>query len=86
MCIRDSILENGFILIKQEESLVSPVGTMYYEYYSERKKLDLLLEDKKEEIQCVISKTDIPFGKAQKPDLADYSDGVDTLEFLIALQ
>jgi hypothetical protein len=44
------------------------------------------IENQKEAIQCVISKLDIensiPLGEAQQPNLWDYADGIDTLEFL----
>ena len=35
-----------------------------------------------ENVQCIVSKKDIYFGEAQCPQLFDYSDGVDTLQFL----
>ncbi len=82
----DDLLENGFILFKQDESLVSPVGTLYYEFYSSKPELAEKLNDKKEQIQCVVSADNVPFGKAQEPELMDYPDGVDTMEFLLALK
>lgn len=82
----EDLLENGFILFKHDEALVSPVGTLYYEYYSSKTELTEKINTKKEEIQCVVSSVDVPFGKAQEPELMDYPDGVDTMEFLLALQ
>ena len=38
-----------------------------------------------EEIQCIVGRDYIPFGKAQQPELWDYADGVDTMEFLNGL-
>jgi hypothetical protein len=38
-----------------------------------------------EEIQCVVSHRDIPFGGSQCPALWEYADGVDTMAFLLAL-
>ena len=46
---------------------------------------------KKDEIQCIVSEMElplsntIPFGKAQSPDLNDYADGVDVIDFLLKL-
>jgi hypothetical protein len=42
------------------------------------------------EIQCVVTNStdfisSVPFGKAQQPELWDYADGVDTMEFLLKL-
>lgn len=79
------VLENGFVLMKEDERLSSPIGTLYYEYYTDLSDLKKNLADKEEEIQCIVSKEDIPFGEAQTPKLWDYADGVDTMAFLIRL-
>lgn len=79
------ILENGFILLKEDESLNSPIGALYYEYYEDENSLRDKLEGMKEDIQCVVSAKDIPYGKAQSPNLWDYADGVDTMKFLMEL-
>jgi hypothetical protein len=34
---------------------------------------------------AIANKTSIPFGQAQMPQLWDYADGVDTMEFLVFL-
>lgn len=81
----DEILENGFMLFKEDESLHSPLSVLFYEYYSDEDQLRKKINSFSEEIQCVISQKDIPFGKAQKPELWDYADGVDTLKFLSSL-
>jgi len=51
--------------------------------------LKLRLETEKDQIQCVVSNQIIPksvdFGQTQHPQLWDYADGVDTLEFLLQL-
>lgn len=41
------------------------------------------ISDNKEVIQCVVSHSDIAFGRAQYPALTDYADGVDTMRFLL---
>ncbi len=30
---QDAILENGFLLLKEDDKWVSPVGTLFYEFY-----------------------------------------------------
>ena len=79
---RDEIMENGFLLMKEDQQLVSPVGTMYYEYYDDLTVLRAELKQHSEAIQCIVSQEDTPFGQAQQPQLWDYADGVDTLQFL----
>lgn len=80
------LIENGFVLLKQDESLHSPLSVLNYEYYENLDELKLKLENNKESIQCVVGSQFIPFGKAQSPNVDDYADGVDTLEFLLSLK
>ena len=86
----EKLLDNGFLLLKEDIGLSSPVAVLYYEFYGdelslkERIKMDLL------SLQCIISgdknnKGAIDFGNSQCPELSDYSDGVDTMKFLIDL-
>ena len=80
-----NILENGFIILKEDKALHSPVAVLNYEYYDEKESLVFQLEELKEDIQCIVGMDFIPFGKAQQPNLEDYADGVDTLRFLEAI-
>ena len=78
----NNLIENGFLLMKEDKSLLSPVAMLYYEFYKDIHSLERFLEENAEQLQCVVSKKDIPFGNTQKPNLWDYADGVDTVEFL----
>ncbi len=84
------LVENGFLMLKEDVNYSSPIATLFYEYYSDLDflKQKLLLE--KEAIQCVVGNSAIeeivPFGATQKPQLWDYADGVDTLQFLQELE
>lgn len=82
MMNQESLLDNGFLLLRESEEMSSPVGTLFYERYSNHDQLLDRLSDRSEEIQCIVSKNDVPFGKSQNPELWDYADGVDTVEFL----
>jgi hypothetical protein len=82
---RYDVLENGFILFKEDEGLHSPLGTMYYQYYTDRNSLIDDLLSRKDELQCIVGEGYIPFGCAQQPSLNDYADGVDTMMFLQSL-
>jgi len=81
------MLENGFLMIKEDKSYTSPIATLFYEYYENSKELEQKLADSKDNIQCIVasgfSKNEIDFGKTQKPQLWDYADNVDTVEFLL---
>jgi hypothetical protein len=81
-------LDTGFLLIKEDEALSSPVGVLFYEFYSNEKMLMDRINKDKEKIQCIVSKASlypasIPFGTTQKTMLWDYADNVDTLGFLL---
>ena len=79
--------ENGFIMLKEDESFASPIATLFYEYYDSFKKLTDKLEDEKEKIQCIACNENVidfvKFGQTQHPKLWDYADGIDTISFLL---
>ncbi len=83
------LIENGFLILKEDTTYASPIATLFYEYYDSLDSLNLRLEQDKEQIQCVVSKDTngvrIPFGQTQHPQLWDYADGVDTMTFLLGL-
>lgn len=83
------MLENGFLMIKEDESYASPIATLFYEYYNDVEALKSKLFTDKESIQCIVSKEivsdEIAFGQTQNPQLWDYADGVDTIAFLLKL-
>ena len=80
-------LDSGFFLVKEDEALVSPISVLFYEFYKDEADLEAKLDQKEEQIQCVVKKgSDLQPGQAQKPELWDYADGVDTLKFLSDLQ
>ena len=50
--------------------------------YSDIEEVKKWIEENKEHIQCVVSHSDIPFGRGQYPALKDYADWVVTMRFL----
>ena len=81
------MLENGFLMLKEDTSYASPIATLFYEYYDSIEQLREKLTKDNTNIQCIVSKgftkNEISFGVTQKPELWDYADGVDTVEFLL---
>lgn len=77
--------DTGFLLLKEDVNLSSPISVIYYEEYAEESQLKKELDTRKSEIQCIIGKAYIPFGDSQEPKLYEYADGVDTLNFLSQL-
>lgn len=87
----NQLLDNGFLLLKEDVSLASPVGVLNYEFYDSEEQLQKHLEEISSELQCVVSSKGNPistlnFGDAQCPTLNDYADGVDTIKFLLELR
>ncbi|UII20414.1 acyl-CoA reductase [Fulvivirga ligni] len=84
-------LDNGFLLLKKDEALVSPISVLFYENYQSESDLSDYLKTHSQKIQCIVTNGHIDisdaqqFGQAQLPELEDYADGVDTLQFLTSL-
>lgn len=83
------MLENGFLMIKEDSSYASPIATVFYEPYESAENLKEKLKNDSDKIQCIVSSdfinNEIKFGETQRPGLADYADNVDTIEFLLKI-
>ncbi len=81
------ILENGFLMLKEDQSYASPIATVFYEYYDSMKALKQKLSEDSDKVQCIVGsgvvEDEISFGQTQSPALANYADNVDTVEFLL---
>src|SRR6056297_2808753 len=76
------IMDNGFMVLKEDEALTSPISALFYSHYNDETSLREKLEELDEQIQCVVSsesrEDEVNFGETQKPSLNDYADGIDT--------
>jgi hypothetical protein len=83
------LLDNEFLTIKEDISHASPISSVFYEYYEDLKEVKERIQQDAEMIQCIVSNGSIEnsvyFGNTQKPNLWDYADNVDTMQFLINL-
>ena len=74
---------------EENEQFSSPLASIYYQYYNNMDEVKSIINQRKNEIQCVVStenfKNNIPFGSTQTPALNDYADNVDTMKFLTEL-
>lgn len=89
---QDEHYDNGFLLLKKDERLSSPLAVLYYENYSSLNDVKQKLQALNNQLQCVVSKSEltaeeptIGFGESQKPKLWDYADKVNTIDFLNGL-
>jgi hypothetical protein len=83
-------LDTGFFLIRNNPSFHSPIGVLNYEIAISTGSALEIAGRNRDILQCVvgnpgISGSLVPFGKAQEPALSDYSDNVDTMDFLTNL-
>jgi hypothetical protein len=85
-------LDNNFLILREDESLSSPLAVLFYERYDNLSSAEEKINKQAENIQCVVSTAalNIPnqvvdFGQSQQPKLWDYADGIDTMDFLSRL-
>ncbi len=87
-------LDNGFVILRENDSFYSPVAVLNYEFYDSVNEFNNYLLSSENLLQCVATniknsfdnlKGKIPLGRCQQPELNDYADNVNTLEFLYNL-
>jgi hypothetical protein len=83
---QDLHLDNGFLIVKQDDALDSPLSVLMFSIYEHKDDITTFLALHKEHIQCVVGNMPdmgmVPFGKSQQPSLSDYADGIDVIQFL----
>lgn len=80
------LFDNNFVLLRESKELFSPLSMLHYQYYNSKEEVENYLKVHQDQIQVVVGKAYVPFGKAQRPELDDYADGVDTMLFLSELK
>ena len=93
---RTEHLSNDVIMIQETDTISSPASVLYFQRYEKAEHLLDILKLNLENIQCIVSNdsidlpSDLPgivkMGYTQRPELSDYADNVDTLEFLFSLK
>jgi len=83
-------LDNGFLLLKEDAGFSSPIAVLFFERYNDFGTLYNTIQLNQNRIQCVVSvdrriTNRILPGTTQTPELWDYADGVDTMDFLLGL-
>ncbi|MBT8252557.1 MAG: acyl-CoA reductase [Flavobacteriaceae bacterium] len=83
------MLENGFLMLKEDSNYASPIATVFFDYYNSRQDIKDKLKADSNKIQCFVSDgffvNEVAFGQTQKPKLNDYADGIDTVDFLLKI-
>jgi hypothetical protein len=86
----EKLLDNNFLILKEDKSLSSPIAVLFYEYYQDNESVNNHLKENAQQLQCIITNDEkiinaIPFGNSQQPALHEYADGFDTMRFLLEL-
>jgi hypothetical protein len=80
---KEEFYDTGFVLLKKDPGLATPVAVVFYEYYKSEKDISEIINNLGDKLQCITGRKYVPFGEAQSPELWDYADGVDTIDFLL---
>ncbi len=83
--------DNNFVMLKEDSGISSPISVVYFEHYKSINQMIDYVKSNSDLLQCVVTnmklndiKT-INFGETQKPQLWDYADNIDTINYLISL-
>lgn len=79
------LIDIDFINIVENDSLHSPISCLHVERYKTLEDVKKIIAEQSENIQCVVGKGYLEFGKSQQPGLSDYADNIDTMEFILNL-
>ena len=79
----DPHIDFGYGILHESDRLYSPVGTIHYSYYKSDSDIESFISEHQNEIQCIVGKNYLPFGSAQKTELWDFADNVDTVKALL---
>lgn len=85
-----NMLDNNFLLLAEYESMVSPAGVMFFEYYNQISEVQQKLSEHADKIQTVVTHNQafdkqVAFGQSWHSPLSDYPNGMDTMAFLTQL-
>ena len=76
-------MSNDSIVLLENENPFSPISQVHYQFYTNLGDVPGKLDMNK--IQCIAGQGFTPFGKVQSPEIGDFPDGIDTMQFLCGL-
>jgi len=80
---KENFYDSGYYLLKEDNGYASPVSVIYFERYKRDEDFSFLFDTENEKIQCIVGKGATEFGRTQWPELWDYADNKDTIEFIL---
>lgn len=82
---REKFLDGGFALLRPSKSVLSPISVINYVEYEDVNEFHDHVKKEQNNIQVVVGPGYQNYGVAQKPELSDYADKIDTMKFLLEL-
>lgn len=82
-------LSNDFIMLRESSELFSSISMLHYQFYKSLEEMESMLVNQKDDLQVCVSNLKwnnietISFGSSQRPQLSDFADNVDTINFLL---
>jgi hypothetical protein len=91
---KDNILQGESVFLKEDAAYISRIAVLNFDYYEDVEDLRNRFLSDRDKIQILSTASgemfgfdfEMKFGSSQKPELWDYADGVDTMEFLVKLK
>ena len=77
------------LLLIQSHNIGSPISVLYYDYYDDIQEVNNFVKTYDTKVQCVVSdilsvKNPVCFGNSQAPELCDFPDNIDVMNFIIS--
>lgn len=85
---QETHLDNGFVILKEDHDLFSPISVVYYEKYTDISVTREYIKQNLDFLQCIVSnlnifdKESVGFGFSQMPRVDEYADDINTITFL----
>lgn len=78
---KESFYDLGYATLVEKKSLHTPVSQINFARYDSIKDVEEFITENESALQCVLRGDE--FGKAQYPQLNDYADNIDVMNFLL---
>ena len=83
----EAFVDGGFFILSESKLYAPPISVIYFDYYQNIDDVENLIKTNSHRIQCVVSRANIAnsinLGESQNPNLNQYADNIDTLNFLL---
>ena len=83
----EAFVDGGFFILSESKLYAPPISVIYFDYYQNIDDVENLIKTNSHRIQCVVSRANIcnsiNLGESQNPNLNQYADDIDTLNFLL---